>query len=215
MPPVPNNPKIFHITHLNNLPGMVRDGGLWSDAKRIESEIECEVVGMSTIKQRRLTLPVRTAPTTFVGDYVPFYLCERSIMLYILYRGNHPELTYKGGQGPMVHLMADLQATAEWAKDEQQLWSFTDGNASARYTNFYDDLDDLDEVNWEAVTNRDFRDSVVQEGKQAEFLVHEFFPWHLIEKIAVINSTYAGKVHDAINGAEDIPAVSVERSWYY
>ena len=199
MPSVPNNPKIFHITHVDNLPGIVRDGALWSHAKSLESRIDCEVVGMGTIKQRRLTLPVKCKPGTFVGDYVPFYLCERSIMLYILHMANHPELTYSGGQRPMVHLVADLRAAVEWAEAEQRPWAFTDGNASARYTNFYDNLDDLDEINWEAVKNHDFRDSVVHDRKQSEFLIHQYFPWHLIERIGVIDSQYEERVRDALS----------------
>ena len=215
MPSVPDNPKIFHITHIDNLLGILRDGVLWSDAQRIESGLDCEVVGMGTIKQRRLTLPVECNPGTFVGEYVPFYFCERSIMLYILHMANHPEWTYRGGQRPIAHLMADLQPTTEWAEAEQRPWAFTDGNASARYSNFYDDLDDLDKINWEAVENRDFRDPVVHEGKQSEFLLHGSFPWHLVEKIGIIDRRREQTVREAINGAEHIPGVSVERSWYY
>jgi hypothetical protein len=51
---VPRNPKIYHITHLRNLRGIVEAGVIWSDAKRIELGLDCEVVGMSQIKQRRL-----------------------------------------------------------------------------------------------------------------------------------------------------------------
>ena len=29
----PANPKICYITHVNNLPGIIRAGGSWSDAK--------------------------------------------------------------------------------------------------------------------------------------------------------------------------------------
>jgi len=45
---------------------------------------------------------------TTVGQYVPFYFCPRSVMLYVLHRGNHPSLEYRGGQTPLVHLEADL-----------------------------------------------------------------------------------------------------------
>ncbi len=85
---VPANPKIYHITHLRNLPPIVEAGVLWSDAKRIELGLSCDVVGMSHIKQRRLQeIEVGCHTDTHVGDYVPFYFCPRSIMLYILHRG--------------------------------------------------------------------------------------------------------------------------------
>jgi hypothetical protein len=54
------------------------------------------------------------------ADCVPFYFCPRSIMLYILYQANDPELTYRGGQGPIVHLEADLRASVAWADQNKK-----------------------------------------------------------------------------------------------
>ena len=109
MASMPSSPKIYHITHVNNLASIVANNGLVSDAKRITNQLPCSLVGMSNIKKRRLQqIKVSCHPRTKVGQYVPFYFCPRSIMLYILHQGNHPELTYKGGQQPIVHLQADL-----------------------------------------------------------------------------------------------------------
>ena len=64
----PQHPKIYHITHLENLPQMV-DGVLWSDAERIRQGLNCQVVGMSEIKRRRLEeLDVKSHPGTKVGN---------------------------------------------------------------------------------------------------------------------------------------------------
>ncbi len=83
---VPDQPKIYHITHWRNMPQILADGGLWSDAERIARGLECQIVGMSDIKRRRLEeLKVDCHPGTKVGQYVPFYFCPRSIMLYILH----------------------------------------------------------------------------------------------------------------------------------
>src|SRR3954471_12342424 len=104
----PPSSKIYHITHLRNLPDIVRAGAIYSDAKRIALGLDCEIVGMSKIKQRRLTqIEVDCHPGTKVGQYAPFYFCPRSIMLFLLHKGNHPDLDYKEGQGPIVHLRAD------------------------------------------------------------------------------------------------------------
>ena len=43
---------------------------------------------MGEIKARRLAQPVRCNPGTLVGDYVPFYFCPRSVMLYLIYKAN-------------------------------------------------------------------------------------------------------------------------------
>jgi hypothetical protein len=83
MSQVPANPKIYHITHIDNLLKIVTAGCIWSDRQRLKQGFECEVVGMPTIKKRRLEeIEVSCVPGTKVGDYVPFYLCPRSVMLY-------------------------------------------------------------------------------------------------------------------------------------
>jgi len=178
MPGIPNNLKIYHITHLDNLPQIIESGVLWSDAKRIELELNCEIVGMHVIKKRRLEkLNVTCHPHTIVGEYVPFYFCPRSIMLYILHMGNHPDLSYTGGQNPIVHLEADLRETVSWADAHQRPWAFSDCNAGVCYTNFWASLNYLDKINWAAVEADDFHDTIIKDGKQAEFLIHKSFPW--------------------------------------
>jgi len=54
MAEVPANLKIYHITHVRNLPQIVEAGVLWSDAKRNDMGLECDVVGMAHVKRRRL-----------------------------------------------------------------------------------------------------------------------------------------------------------------
>src|SRR5580658_6852245 len=151
------------------------EGVLWSDAERLRQGLNCQVVGMGEIKRRRLEeLEVRCHPGTKVGEYVPFYFCFRSIMLYLLYQGNHPELTYRGGQRPIVHLEADLHAVVEWAEANGKRWSFSNGNAGTRYTPFFDDLGEVNVLDWTAIAATDWKDPFVKERKQAEFLVEEF-----------------------------------------
>ncbi len=171
---------------------------------------------MSEIKARRLNeLEVRCLPGTKVGEYVPFYFCSRSIMLYLLFRGNHPDLTYTGGQRAILHLQADLQTVANWADKQGANWAFSDRNAGTRYTSFYNDLNDLGRIDWNAVNAADFRDSQVKEGKQAEFLMYQEFPWQLVEKVGTYDQMVADQVNQTLQNSTHRPVVSVERGWYY
>lgn len=213
---VPSNPKIYHITHLENLAGVGEAGVLWSDAKRIDLGLECRVVGMSKIKERRLkVLQVGCHPGTMVGEYVPFYFCPRSIMLYILHKGNHPDVTYRGGQQPIVHLQSDLRTVVAWAEQHDRRWGFSTENAGTYYAQFFARLDQLDEINWTAVRATDFRNAQIQDGKQAEFLMHESFPWPLVEKVGVFNVATVEDVREVLTGASHKPPIEVEPSWYY
>jgi ssDNA thymidine ADP-ribosyltransferase, DarT len=213
---IPTEPAIFHITHADNIGRIVRDGVLWSDAAIISEGGAVTEVGMSTIKRRRLEeLRVKCWPTDFVGEYVPFYFCPRSIMLYILYRANHPELTYRGGQGPIVHLEADLCSVIDWCEADTRRWAFSLSNAGAYYTEFRNRMEDLDQIDWSAVENPDFRSSDVREAKQAEFLVYERFPWSLVHRIGVHSEPVKQRVLAAIAGLEHRPPVVVRPDWYF
>src|ERR1044071_7424947 len=101
MTAVPARPHIYHITHVDNLSSILAEGGLWSDAAMIARGGPEASIGMSNIKQRRLGLSVKCHRPDRVGEYVPFYFCPRSIMLYLIHCANHPELTYRGGQEPI------------------------------------------------------------------------------------------------------------------
>lgn len=215
MSSVPQNAKIYHITHVSNLSKIV-DDVLWSDAERIRQAMDCTVVGMREIKRRRLEeLEVHCHPGTRVGDYVPFYFCPRSVMLYLLHKDNHPDLAYHGGQQPIVHLQADLHEVLGWAKAERRRWAFSKGNAGARYSDFYSDSALLYKLEWEAIAATDWRDPDVKENKQAEFLVENSFPWELIELIGVIDTDVENQVANIISEAEHQPSVAVKPEWYY
>ena len=215
MPAAPARPKIYHITHAGNLPAILAQGGLLSDAAMIQRGGPPQPVGMAEIKSRRLSLPVECYSGDHVGDYVPFYFCSRSVMLYMLHMGNHPGLTYTGGQGPLVHLEADLNEVVEWADSNQRQWAFTLSNAGARYTKFRNRLADLPEIDWPAVANNNFRSAEVKEGKQAEFLLHQSFPWHLVRRIGVHSMTVGRQVSTAIAADPHRPSVEVKRDWYF
>ena len=213
VPPV--RPKIYHITHVDNLLSIVGDGHLVSDAAMIARGGPATAIGMSSIKQRRLALPVHCHAGDHVGDYVPFYFCSRSVMLYLIYMRNHPELTYKGGQGPIVHLEADLHEVVAWADGKGRRWAFTLSNAGAYYTQYRSSLDQLDEVDWAAVAARDWRSAEVKEAKQAEFLVHGSFPWTLVSKIGARSMDISSQVNLALGSAQHRPVVEIRPDWYY
>jgi hypothetical protein len=143
----PQRPKIYHITHVDNLRSVVADGGLLSDAEMLARGGPVQVIGMSAIKRRRIQeLEVSCHTGTKVGDYVPFYLCPRSVMLYVIHCANHPELAYRAGQGPIVHLEADLHRVIQWADATGVRWAFSLSNAGAYYTEFRSRVEDLDEL---------------------------------------------------------------------
>jgi hypothetical protein len=212
--PIPAQPKIYHIVHVDRLASIVADGWLWSDASMIQRANSGTTIGMSKIKARRLTaLRLNSHPQLYVGQCTPFYFCSRSVMLYLIYRRNE-ELAYKGGQEPIVHLEADLHATIAWANQSNLRWAFTLSNAGAYYFEDRADVRLLGDVNWDAVSARQWAGNG-KEGKQAEFLVEHAFPWQLVERIGIFSQAQVPSVSAAMTGAQHRPRIEIRRDWYY
>ena len=173
---VPTEPKIFHIVHVDRLASIISDGFLWSDAETRRRGVGGTGIGMDRIKKRRLEeLTLSSHPDLFVGDCVPFYFCPRSVMPYLIFRGSDPDLAYRGGQAPIVHLEADLRQTVTRADAARRRWAFTSSNAGSRYFEDYSDLSKLNKLDWDAIQASQW--SGDRKGpKQAEFLVESSFP---------------------------------------
>ena len=212
MPP-PAEPKIYHIVHVDRLASIVADGCLWSDAELHCRERPGTTIGMSAIKERRLTNPVKCRPGLNVGDCVPFYFSPRSVMLYLIHMANHSELDYRGGQGPIVHLAANLHEAVDWANRSERRWAFTLSNAGSRYFQDRCDPAQLGELDWAAIRARDWR--ACKEGKQAEFLMEQSFPWTLVRRVGVSSPAIHGETQDTLRLAEHRPAVELRPEWYY
>ena len=115
---VPVRPKIAHIVHLDRLPSIINDGCLWCDEKAVERSTRGTTIGIGEIKRRRLSKRLSSHSDLCVGSCVPFYFSPRSVMLYVISRSNHRDLSYRGGQVPIVHLVADMRRTVQWAEKE-------------------------------------------------------------------------------------------------
>lgn len=211
----PESPKIYHITHVDNLASIVKDGGLVSDAIVSQRGGPATTIGMSHIKGARFHRPVACHAGDVVADYVPFNFCPRSVMLYLIYRANHPQLAYRGGQGPILHLEADLHRTVEWANANGVRWAFTASNASAAYAEFYSTLNELILVPWEKVADNGWQEPAVKEAKQAEFLLFERMPWTLVEAIGVRSQAIKVQAEAAVAASAHRPSVILQPAWYY
>lgn len=211
---IPANPKLYHIVHIDRLPSIISAGGLLSDAQISTNATAGSMIGMGHIKHRRLQeLTLTTHPDLYIGQCVPFYFCPRSIMLYLIYQANSPDLTYKGGQGPIIHLQADLHAVVAWANQQQRRWAFTLSNAGSYFFEDRNNLTSLGELNWPAIQTNQWQGC--KDGKQAEFLLEHSFPWHLVEAIGVHSQPIYQQVMNALHATPHKPTATIKPEWYY
>jgi hypothetical protein len=108
-----------------------------------------------------------------------------------------------------------LHQVVEWAGTEGKRWAFSHGNAGARYVEFSNETERLGELDWDAISATIWKDPIVKEHKQAEFLVSDSFPWELVERIGVIDRQMAEQVTGVLSNAARKPDIVTAASWYY
>ena len=140
-------------------------------------------------------------------QFVPFYFCPRSPMLYTTNRGATGRPV--GCQRTILHLVSRVSVGIGLGR----AWAVSDGNAGAFHTWFAATLDAIKTLDWAAIRATDWRGKTHQ--KSAGFLVADFFPWTGIHAIGCHNSSVAKQVQDLVNSQHHRPAVSVEPAWYY
>jgi hypothetical protein len=204
---------IYHITHIRNLPNVLKDGGLWCDHIVSERNLAFVSIAHQHIKDRRAAKQVTCPPGGMLADYVPFYFAPRSPMLYAIHRGNVEG--YQGGQKAILH----LETSAEQVAQRGLSIVFTDGHAEMDISTFFTDLNNLNKVDWNIMQTTYWSDTLQDNDRkrrrQAEFLVHNFFPLELINRIGVFNKEMVTQVNGLLQPLIQKPIVQVLPTWYY
>ncbi len=198
---------LYHITDVSNLESIIADGSLRSDLGL--ADVTHQVIGYGNIKQRRMTeYRVPCCGNRFVGEFVPFYYCPRSPMLYTVNRGNTGRPA--GCQESIVHLVTSV---AE-AVNVGRAWAISDVNAGAGYATFSNDLLALENLDWNAIRTNSWQGKM--HLKQAEFLVADSFEWNSISVIGCHNAGTEARVRKILaQKPGSTPDVRVENGWYY
>ncbi|SDQ75667.1 DUF4433 domain-containing protein [Pseudoxanthomonas sp. CF125] len=202
-----NNVQAYHITDIENLPGIFASGGLLSDLAL--GPTAHSVIGYSHIKQRRMTVlrvPCCTGQP-FVGAFVPFYYCPRSPMLFTVNKGSTGKPA--GCQGSIVHLVTNVSVLTSLGSE----WAISDGNAGAAHALFANSLTALKKLDWAAIRTSSW--AQVMHQKAAEFLVRDFVPWNAVQSIGCFDAGAVAKVTALLTNTPHRPLVSVQRAWYY
>jgi hypothetical protein len=199
--PVPDPTPIYRFIHTDNLSIVLRRG--------------YKTIHNKDIQEERRIRRIDCGPRGVIHDYVSFYFGPRSPMLFQLHTGR--VTGYDERQEPLIYLVSTAQAVVKSGLE----CVFSDGHGIAAFTDWYDDLDDLDKVDWQMVYARYWADTIDdmdrQRRKQAEFLVYRFCDWGLVREIGVVNPTMKDKVEEIMDlfPGKHRPEVGVRPEWYY
>jgi hypothetical protein len=212
MPP-PHPTPLYRILHVNNLAGIVAQGGIWCENQRAQRGVAYQNIAHQNIQQRRHDTPVPCGPGGTIHDYVPWYFAPRSPMLYANHKGcvaNNPD-----GQAVIIYLCTSIEAVVKAGLP----FVFTDGHAIMFNSHFHANLGQLDQIDWPLMQSKYWHaiDSDLDRPRrrQAEFLVHGFAPWTLVEEIDVFDQTRLAAVQTCLQDATHRPVVRRNTSWFF
>lgn len=203
-------PAIFHFTDVTNLGRILAAGEL-----RAHRTAGCAVdIGDASIKVRRTRINVACGLGGQVCDYVPFYFATRSPMLFSIKCGNVQGVS--SDQRRIIYLTSSTEA----AYDAGLACVFTDGNASAAFTDFEDDPAKLATlIDWQLMRERYWRNTAEDNDRRrrraAEFLIHNAMPLRRITGIGVYNECVRAHVAAAIDAAGSHISVDILPDWYF
>lgn len=210
--PVPTQIRIYHFTHLDNLASILQGGALLSNNLHPNRSVN---VSYNDIQRRRQHTRIPCGPSGTLHDYVPFYFAPRSPMLFTITQGNVEG--FQGDPGELVYLVGRLDT----AQAAGLPYVFSDGHPIVFPSGFYADPAELGRVDWPLMKSRVWKntenDRDRMRRRQAELLVHERFPWELLEQIVVKANPIAARVAALLRAHPErkFITIGVNRNWYY
>jgi hypothetical protein len=203
--------QIFRITHIHNLPFILQHGLYCPNAELQDPAFQ--PIGFPTLIEYRKERVVPVPPGGTLHDYIPFYFWYRSPMLYVISKGNDPEVI-PAAQADVVYIVSSVEALQQSGSQ----FVFTDRHAKLEYANFYNDPRDLTQLNWECIKTdqwgRQFGPER-REMKMAECLVHQHLPREAIIGIAVMNEHAKSLVNSYLSGNQLQIPVKVKPNFYF
>jgi hypothetical protein len=211
----PNIVRVFRIVHIDNVEYLLTHG-MYTRHHEVADPDYINIGDSNLIAQRNDYAVGINPPNGNLGEYVPFYFGPLSPMLLNIKTG------YRGitqrPQNEIVYIVCRVNTLVGHCDE----WCFTDGHAKDQMvTSFYNSLDDLDKIHWDAVNLRywypieGFEDRQVR--KQAEFLVKNHVTVNCISSIVVLNESRKTFVEEIINrlGLEIPVRVNPNNQFYY
>jgi len=210
---VPEPTPIYRIMHIDNLSLVLQRNALLCGNEIKRLGLHYKSIGYMQLTRDRSQRLVTCSERGTLTDYVPFYFCPRSPMLYCIDRGTVP--TYTEGQEPIIY----LQSTVESIIQHNRPFFFTNMHSYLTIAQQYDDINNLEMLEWEVIDSQSWantnEDPNRRAKKQAEFLVHNHVPWSSILKVGVYSERYRQDVLSILRQYNVNTSVAVQTGWYY
>jgi len=206
----PQKALIWRIVHKDNLLWILTNGVHCANSKTLSSNFVN--IGNADLIDKRRTRQVPIMPGGTLADYVPFYFTPFSVMMMNIHSGRS---VVKRTNDEIVILVSSLHHVASKGLP----FVFTNAHAYPNWTNYYCDLNDLNEVDWGLLQSRDFRrdpdDPRKVERYQAEALIFQHMPVDALLGIICYTDELRDELEDHIARMGLKLSVHVRKGWYF
>ena len=182
---------IYHFTHIDNLPNLLRTGFLCNNHVDFPAE-GCRSIAEAGIQARRAEMVVPCGPGGVVHDYVPLYFGSRSPMLLAVINKKNVD------QHEIIYFEFPI------ALLERNDVVFTDASANTEDPpSFYSDPADLNNLNWNEIDSLKWKSAndTLRHQRMAEVLVHSRLPLPEATRVVVWNSSIAQRIQEIVSQA--------------
>lgn len=204
--------RIHHVTHVSNLEGILRSGGLFADACNAwGSRPELDVSSASNRNLRRTTV---VAGDAMVADYVPFYLSPAAHLWEVIRAGAaDPRLSPSAGTLPASEFVIFVSTVGKVAgllsgHTADAGIVVSDRDAADPRSHFSAGPDD-----YERMLRRLLADDA-DTALHAEFLVKDRVPLAAFSLISVANDKARERVRGILESRQFQPRVAVHPPWF-
>ncbi len=209
MPLSADKALIFRIVHRDNVQWILENGLHAANGKR---DPKYRNIGNVDLIDKRSTRVIKVSPGGTLSDYIPFYFTPFSIMMYNIHTGyNVPQVS----NDEIVILVSSLHRVKELGIP----FVFTDQHAYPVMADYFTDLSDLKEVDWDLLNSRNFKHDPDDPGKkeryQAEALIWKYLPAEGLLGICCHTNEVAEQIQPAIDRRKLTITASVQKNWYF
>jgi hypothetical protein len=207
----PTDALIFRITHRDNLPWIL-DYGFHSQSSAV-LDPQFRQIGDPDLIKKRPKRQVPIVPGGTLSDYIPFYFTPCSIMFYNILTG-YRGITQLPAEAIVV-FMSSLHRVAEFGIP----FVFTDRHAYTAMAKFSSDVQELGEVDWGILRDRDFRGDLDDLGKKeryhAEALIWRHLPVEALLGICSPTEDQQQMVQAQLDQRGLAIEAMIRRDWYF
>ncbi len=202
----------YRITHRDNLAHILEHGLLTKHHPLADQNFVA--IGNPEIIDVRSSTLVKLDGYGVIGDYVPFYFTSKSIMLFNIVTGYYEPKVPRRSNDEIIVIRCLIDTLSQ-----QPQWFFTDGQANDVETNHYNDLTNLDGIDWDCIQQSNFRKADGDYDRprryQAEFLVRNNVSVECIDGIGVYSDEMKEWVEQKLKAAGLAIPIHVQKRYFF